>query len=104
MIDFSILNVLSGFVEGRSLELRLSPKDELRSAIFARLNKELRELSPYQQEQVLDSISGSNKTAVEEFLTFFGPEDDLWEEYNNILSKPEFDNILNDCYNQYQGL
>lgn len=99
-----ILNVLSGFVEGRSLELRLSPKDELRSAIFARLNKELRELTPYQQEQVLDSISSENKTAVEEFLLFFGPEDDLWEEYNNILSKAEFDVILNECYKQYQGL
>ena len=99
-----ILNVLSGFVEGRSLELKLSPKDELRSAVFARLNKELRDLSPYQQEQVLDSISGSNKIAVEEFLVFFGPEDDLWEEYNNILSHEEFKLIINECYNQYQGL
>lgn len=99
-----ILNVLSGYVEGREMVLRLSPKDELRSAVFARLNASLRDLCPILQEQVLESMTSENKFAVEDFITFYGPDYELWKEYETILQKEEFDLIIESCYNEYKGL
>jgi hypothetical protein len=98
-----LVNVLQGFVQGREFSLRVAPKDEIRSVIFARLNAQLRNLPHSQREAVLESMIEEDKSAVNEFLFWFDLRDDLWEEYKELLSREEFDEIAKRTYDEYAG-
>jgi hypothetical protein len=98
-----LVNVLQGFVQGREFSLRVAPKDEIRSVIFARLNAQLRNLPHSQREAVLESMIEKDKSAVNEFLFWFDLRDDLWEEYKELLPRGEFDEIAERTYDEYAG-
>ena len=98
-----LVNVLQGFVQGREFSLRVAPKDEIRSVIFARLNAQLRNLPHSQREAVLESMIEEDKSAVNEFLFWFDLRDDLWEEYKELLPRAEFDEIAKRTYDEYAG-
>ena len=99
-----ILNVMQGIVQEKEFILRMSPRDELRSVVFSKLNLILRSLGELEQQQILDSIQSSNdgeKQEAIEFLRCYDPRDELWEEYHELLSLDEFEEIVQDCLDQY---
>ena len=92
-----IINVLTGFVEGEELELRLSPKEELKSATLARIYAGIRSLPEHSRNDVLESLYGEDKYTFLEFMGIYSPEDELREEYHNILSEKEFNETYKQC-------
>lgn len=99
-----LVNVLQGFVEGREFSLRISPKDELRSVVFARLNAELRNLPVHQRDAVLESMTNEeDKSAIDEFLFFFDLSDILWDEYKELMNRDDFDALMKQTYAEYAG-
>lgn len=108
-----IINVLSGYISEEEYELRVDPKDSLKSSIFARLNAELRKLPIAQQEEVILAMSNNDKTdefskmAVEEFITYYNPYDELKIEYvtgyKPLLEIGIFEEIYANTIKEYIG-
>jgi hypothetical protein len=99
-----ILNVLQGFVEEKEFQLRMNPKDEIRSVVFARLNLILRTLGSRDQKLILDSMEGEDKTAAQEFLRTYEIEEELWEEYQPLMEEEEFKRVLQKCLHEFIGI
>jgi hypothetical protein len=99
-----IMNIIQGLVQGEEFQLKMDPKDEIRSAVFARLNSSLREVSVEYREQVLTSMEEGGGQVIRDFVNIYDPTEDLWEEYNEILDKKRFDEIVSQSINQYIGL
>lgn len=100
-----LVNVLSGFVEGEDYILTIDPRDELRSAVFARLNTAIANLPTYLKEDVTNSLWGDDKSVFEEFLGLYGEtiKDELIEEYKNILTEKEVNDIYEKSVKKFQG-
>lgn len=98
-----LVNVLSGFVEGDNYMLTISPQDELRSAVFARINSSIAALPIYLKEDVLNSLWGEDKSVFKEFYDMYSPEEELREEYKNLLSDEEFSRIYNKAVDNFQS-
>jgi hypothetical protein len=99
-----ILNVMQGIVEGKEFVLRMSPKDEIRSVVFSKMNLILRSLPSEEQQRILESIEYPDKngrTDAIEFVRCYDPREELWEEYNMIISEDEFEMIVQECLDQY---
>jgi hypothetical protein len=99
-----IINVLSGFVEGEEFVLRMKPQDELRSAIFARIHTKIRNLSDQTRNDVLESIMSEDKSTFDDFMEIYSPEEELKEEYKDLLSDEDFKLIFEKCVNEYKGI
>jgi len=101
-----LVNVLSGFVEGEDNLLTIDPRDELRSAIFARLNTSISTLPHYLKEDVTTSLWGDDKTIFEEFLSLYGDtiKEELIIEYKNILEEDEVNKIYEKTVKDFQGI
>jgi hypothetical protein len=102
-----ILNVMQGIVNEKEFILRMSPKDEIRSIVFAKLNLILRSLSSNEQNKILESIECPDKNGRDEALEFircYDPREELWEEYKLLLEEDEFELIVQECLNQYINL
>jgi hypothetical protein len=99
-----LINVLSGFVEGDNYLFTINPSDELRSAVFARLNASISTLPPYLKEDVLNSLWGDDKSVFDEFYQMYNPEDELQKEYEGILKPEEFKLIYDKAVRNFQSL
>jgi hypothetical protein len=101
-----LVNVLSGFVEGKDYILTIDPKDELRSAVFARLNTAISTLPIYLKEDVTTSLFGDDKSTFEEFLNIYGDniKDELVKEYKDILSQEDVINIYEKSIKDFQSI
>jgi hypothetical protein len=99
-----ILNVLTGFVQEEELVLRISPTDELRSSIFARLNTIIRGLKDIEKELLFDDLYNQKYETFDEFMGYYSPEDELREEYKGILNEDEFTNIFNKTIDEFKGI
>jgi len=99
-----LINVLSGFVEGDNYLFTINPSDELRSAVFARLNVSISTLPPYLKEDVLNSLWGEDKSVFDEFYQMYNPEDELRKEYEGILKPEEFTLVYEKAVRNFQSL
>lgn len=100
-----LVNVLSGFVEGEDYILTIDPRDELKSAVFARLNTAITNLPTYLKEDVTNSLWGDDKSVFDEFLGLYGDtiREELIEEYKNILTEKEVNEIYEKSVKKFQG-
>ena len=99
-----LVNVLSGFVQEDRYMFTINPKDELRSAVFARINASMTALPPYLKEDVLNSLWSDDKTTFEEFYNLYTPEEELKEEYKEILSEEEFMSVYQKALKDFQSI
>ena len=102
-----IINVLSGFVEGEDMQLRLDPKDELRSAIFARIHQRIRSLPDVLRNDVLEGLTSDkeeDKQYFDQFMDYYSPEEELWNEYKDIMIESEFKEVFIKSVNEYKGM
>ena len=102
-----IINVLSGFVEGEDMQLRLDPKDELRSAIFARIHQRIRSLPDVLRNDVLEGLTSDkeeDKEWFDQFMDYYSPEEELWKEYKDIMSESDFKDVFIKSVNEYKGI
>ena len=99
-----IINVLSGFVEGEEFSMRIDPKDELRSAVFARVHAKIRSLPDQLRNDILESVSGDDKSMFDEFIEYYSPEEELWNEYKEIMKEEDFKTIYNKCIEEYKAI
>jgi hypothetical protein len=101
-----VLNVLSGYIQSEDYQLRINPKDSLRSCIFARLNAELRKMGGAQQEEIIEALSSSkeeDKQIVEEFISYYFDKEELQKEFKDSLSEEEFNTIYDKTISEYIG-
>jgi len=102
-----IINVLSGFVEGEDMQLRLDPKDELRSAVFARIHQRIRSLPDVLRNDVLEGLTSDreeDKEWFDQFMDYYSPEEELRQEYKDIMSEQDFKEVFIKCVNEYKGM
>jgi hypothetical protein len=101
-----LANVLSGFVEGEDFNIKIDPKDEIRSAVFARLNTAISTLPIYLREDVTTSLFGEDKTTFEEFLGIYGDNirDELEKEYKDVLSIEEVHKFYEKSIKDFQSI
>ena len=99
-----LVNVLSGFVEGDNYMLTVDPKDELRSAVFARLNASISVLPTYLKDDVLNSLWSDDKSVFQEFYQLYSPEEELQKEYQNIMKPDEFKQVYEKAVKNFQSL
>ena len=97
-----IVNVLSGYVESEELQLRLSPKDELRSAVFARVMARIRSQPDQVRNDLLEDLDTGDKMMFDEFMEIYSPYDELLLEYSKLLSIEEFNEIFNQCIKEFK--
>ncbi len=98
-----IVNTLNGFLTEKDLTFYINPRDELRSVIFARINKSIRDLSEKSRESVLESLEEKKLDTFYEFMEIYSPEDELREEYKKLLTEEEFNSIFNRCVDEFVG-
>jgi hypothetical protein len=86
--------------------LTIDPRDELRSAIFARLNTAISGLPHYLKEDVTNSLWGDDKSTFEEFLSLYGDtiREELITEYKEILEEAEVNKIYEKTIKDFQGI
>lgn len=99
-----ILNVLSGFVKEEEFILKISPLDELRNAIFARMNASIRSLSDNEKEVLLTDLEKCNYDTFDEFMGIYSPEDELRNEYKNIINEETFIELFNKTIEEFKGI
>jgi hypothetical protein len=97
-----LMNSLQGLVTGEEFNLKIDPKEEIKAAVFARLNADLRSLGEVEREGILESMN-TGGILVQNFVTIFSPKEDLWDEYKNILDQGVFDIFVEDALKNYIG-
>lgn len=99
-----LINVLAGF-NIINQNIKISFRDQLRSNIFARLNKELKSMAIYQQQQILDQMISPSKELLEEFILDFNPYEELYNEFvkEENMNEDEFKEIYKKAINDYCG-
>jgi hypothetical protein len=98
-----IVNTLNGFITDKDLTFYINPRDELRSVIFARINKRIRSLPEKSRDSVLQSLEDKELDTFYEFMELYSPEEELREEYKNLLTEEEFILIYNKCIDGFVG-
>jgi len=98
-----IVNTLNGFITDKDLTFYINPKDEIRSVIFARINKAIRDLPEKSRESVLESLEEKEFDTFYEFMEIYSPEDEIHEEYKSVLTEEEFTLIFNKCIDEFVG-
>lgn len=103
-----LVNILSGYIQEENLQIKMSPKDQLRANIFARLQTNLRHMSSSDQDIILDEIAteGSSKDTAKEFVETYSVKDELLKEFvedHSYLSREEFEVIYDKCIKDFFG-
>ena len=83
--------------------MRIDPKDELRSAVFARVHAKIRSLPDQLRNDILESLTTEDKTMFDEFLEIHSPEEELRKEYLGILKDEKFTEVWNNTIKIYKG-
>jgi hypothetical protein len=93
-----LLNVFQGFGD---VALTIDPRQEVRAAVFARLQYAMRKsCSPELQEELMLAFCSADKTLLEEFVEVYGPYEELKQEYPDAA---EFDQWYADSIKAYLG-
>jgi len=92
-----LLNVLQGF--DSSVQLALDRKQEMRAALFARLQFAMRKCSQELQEELSLAFCSPDKDLLLEFVETYSPYDELRREYET----PEFDAWYREAVDAYVG-
>lgn len=98
-----IVNTLNGFINDKDMCFNINPRDELRSVIFARINRNIRSLPEKTRESVLEAIEEANFGVFEEFMDYYSPEDEIKKEYLGLIEEEEFDKIFSKCVDEFIG-
>jgi hypothetical protein len=98
-----IVNTLNGFITDKDLTFYINPRDELRSVIFARINKRIRSLPEKSRDSVLQSLEDKELDTFYEFMELYSPEEELREDYKTLLTEEEFTLIYNKCIDGFVG-
>lgn len=98
-----IVNTLNGFINDKDMCFNINPRDELRSVIFARINRNIRSLPEKTRESVLEAIEEANFGVFEEFMDYYSPEDEIKKEYSGLIEEEEFDKIFSKCVDEFIG-
>ncbi len=98
-----IVNTLNGFINEKDMCFNINPKDELRSVIFARINRNIRALPEKTRESVLDAIEEGKFDVFEEFMDYYSPEDEIKKEYKGLIEEEEFNILFNRCVKEFIG-
>jgi len=96
-------NVLQGLVDDAEFELRLSPKDELRTILFGKINESIMNMGAETIDALLTSIS-TDKAEAKQIMTLVDQRDEIWPDYEAIICRETFDGIVDDIYNEYIGV
>lgn len=99
-----LVNVLTGFVEEDKYAFKISPQEELKSAVFARINSAMAGLPTYLKEDVMSSLWSEDKTTFDEFYNMYSPEDELRKEYKDILSEDEFTKVYEKAVKNFKSI
>jgi hypothetical protein len=81
----------------------INPRDELRSVIFARINRNIRSLPEKTRESVLEAIEEANFGVFEEFMDYYSPEDEIRKEYSGLIEEEEFNKLFSKCVDEFIG-
>lgn len=98
-----IVNTLNGFINDKDMCFNINPRDELRSVIFARINRNIRSLPEKTRESVLEAIEEGNFGIFEEFMDYYSPEDEIKKEYLGLIEEEEFNKIFSKCVDEFIG-
>jgi hypothetical protein len=98
-----IVNTLNGFINEKDMCFNINPKDELRSVIFARINRNIRSLPEKTRESVLEAVEEGNFGVFEEFMDYYSPEDEIKKEYIGLIEEEEFNILFKKCVNEFMG-
>jgi len=98
-----IVNTLNGFINNKDMCFNINPRDELRSVIFARINRNIRSLPEKTRESVLEAIEEANFGVFEEFMDYYSPEDEIRKEYSGLIEEEEFNKIFSKCVDEFTG-
>jgi len=98
-----IVNALNGFINNKDLCFNINPKDELRSVIFARINRNIRSLPEKTRESVLEAVEEGNFGVFEEFMDYYSPEDEIRKEYTGLIEEEEFKLLFDKCVREFMG-
>lgn len=98
-----IVNTLNGFINNKDMCFNINPRDELRSVIFARINRNIRSLPEKTRESVLEAIEEANFGVFEEFMDYYSPEDEIRKEYSGLIEEEEFNKIFSKCVDEFIG-
>lgn len=92
-----LLNVFQGFGGALTIDAR----QEVRAAVFARLQYAMRKsCAPELQEELMLAFCSADKTLLEEFVAVYGPYEELKQEYPDAA---EFDQWYADSIKAYLG-
>ena len=80
-----IVNTLNGFITNTCFTI--NPRDELRSVIFARINRNIRRLAEKTREKVLEALEEGEHSVFEEFMDYYSPEEEIRKEYEGLLKE-----------------
>ena len=97
-----LVNVLSGFEYEEELVMRLSPQEELRSSVFARINAKIRALPDMLRNDLLESLV-EDDWMFEEFMELHNPREELEKEYKDLLSQEEFESIYTQSVREFKA-
>ena len=98
-----IVNTLNGFINDKDMCFNINPRDELRSVIFARINRNIRSLPEKTRESVLEAIEEANFGVFEEFMDYYSPEDEIRKEYSGLIEQEEFNKLFSKCVDEFIG-
>lgn len=98
-----IVNTLNGFINDKDMCFNINPRDELRSVIFARINRNIRSLPEKTRESVLEAIEEANFGVFEEFMDYYSPEDEIRKEYSGLIEEEEFNKLFSKCVDEFIG-
>lgn len=95
-----LINVLQGFDE--DVVVTMDQKNELRAAVFARLQFSMRKLSDELQEELGMEFCSTEKALLKEFVDEYSPYDELRSEYRNV-DQATFDGWFSEIVRLYIG-
>lgn len=102
-----LVNVLSGFVQEESLQIRMSFKDQLRCNIFARIQGDLKNMGQTDQDIILEEISDdtSDKETVKTFIEMIDIRSDLVDEFvkSGHMKEDEFNLVYDKSIADFIG-
>ena len=95
-----LLNVLNGFES--FIQLSIPIKDEIRSAVFSRLQYALKKCSPSLQEEIIMCFQQEDQLLLDEFIETYSPYHELRKEYDHITLS-EFDLYYHQSILHFKG-
>ncbi len=98
-----LLNIIQGFEDSEELRLKIPIEEEIRAIYYSKINKSLEELNVNTRDLILNELSNGNMRPLTDFMFYYGPEEEMWEDYKSIISEEKWDKIIKEIRNAYIG-